>query len=137
MERLNLSTAKAVKIEVNDNGDYITLNMADREFPKRFMTLFTNIKKKCEEMAAKAEELDKITAEEQLDAEIAVYRDIMKEIDCLLGEGSCKKIFGDIVPDLFAITELFEQLLLLIQKYGNERKGQMQSKYNAARRGAQ
>ena len=40
MERLNLNR-KVIRIEVNDDGDYIELNFGDADLPNRFMQLYS------------------------------------------------------------------------------------------------
>jgi len=133
MEKINLVSASGIKIEVNDKGDYITINLADRTFPKRFANAFDNIKKRYAEInQAKLPETDALAL---LDVEIETGRFIAEEIDRLIGAGTCQKVFGDIVPDMYAITEFFEQLVPIIQKCGRERNAQIRSKYSAGRRG--
>ena len=34
------------KIEVNDNGEYISLNLGDSSFPERFFAMVDNIQKR-------------------------------------------------------------------------------------------
>lgn len=120
------------RIEVNDNGDYIELPMRDQSFPTRFFEFAGKIVTRYE--GIRKEEVDLMSAEEQLRKMKEVAVENMKDIDELLGEGTCKKVFGDIVPDDFMIIEFFEQLTPFIHKYGNERRNEIRKKY--APRGA-
>lgn len=136
MEKLNLRKNGEIKIEVNDDGEYIAINLADQSFVKRFYDMFMNIKKKYEEAQEKNEAIADNDVVGQLDFKIEVSKSVMLEIDNLFGEGTCKKVFGDIVPDMFAIKEFFEAITPIIQKFGNERNQRIAKKYSAGRRGA-
>lgn len=134
MERLNLNR-KVIRIEVNDDGDYIELNFGDADLPNRFMQLYSNLQTRLEKLkedAAALEGDDKI--KEQLEYYSTAHREIMADIDNLLGEGTCKKVFGDIVPDVDLVRELFEQLIPIINKYSA--KFSPAQKYSAQRQGA-
>ncbi|MBE5846241.1 MAG: hypothetical protein E7300_01015 [Lachnospiraceae bacterium] len=134
MERLNLNR-KVIRIEVNDDGDYIELNFGDADLPNRFMQLYSNLQTRLEKLkedAAALEGDDKI--KEQLEYYSTAHREIMADIDNLLGEGTCKKVFGDIVPDVDLVRELFEQLIPIINKYSA--KFSPVQKYSAQRQGA-
>lgn len=134
MERINLKSTSAIKIEVNDSGDYISINLADRQFPKKFATVFDNIK--AVYMATQHKKQDsELDINGNLDEEIESSKAIMAEIDYLFGECTCKKVFGDIVPDMYAFTEFFEQLVPIIRKCGRERNSQIMSKYRPDRKG--
>ena len=45
------------RIEVNDDGDYITLNLSDNDFIDRFFSLYKNIQKMAEESSAKEKDI--------------------------------------------------------------------------------
>lgn len=136
MEKLRINAAHPVKIEVNDDGEYITLNLADREFPKRFYDMFNHVNNKYNDLSARKEELEQMDADKQMEVELDTYRSIMYDIDHVFGEGTCKKVFGDIVPDMFAFTEFFEQIIPILKKYGTERGNIIRGKYSASRKGA-
>lgn len=131
----------AKKIEVNDNGDYIVLNFGDNSFPDRFFAMVDRIQERAN---ASSPEAEKIAAEHEagteayLRASAAVWRkvheDIMLEIDSFFGPGTCKKVFGDIVPGVELYDDFFHQLMPYFEEFGKER-AQRLSKYSAARTG--
>ncbi len=131
----------AKKIEVNDNGDYIVLNFADSSFVDRFFAMYDRIKQKADDAVPRAEEIDtkyQHGSEEYARAAAALYRalheDIMCEVDGFFGPGTCKKVFGDIVPGIELYDDFFQQLMPYFEEYGKERAQRM-SKYSAARTG--
>lgn len=133
MEKLVRKTSE-ITIEVNDDGEYIKVNLADQEFPRRFYGLFENVRKHYEEMKEDSMVKD-LKPDEVMDAEIAMSRSVMEDIDNMFGEGACRKIFGDIVPDVYAITEFFEALIPILKKYGEQRNKEIRGKYSADRKG--
>lgn len=133
MEKLVRKTSE-ITIEVNDDGEYIKVNLADQEFPRRFYGLFENVRKHYEEMKEDSKVKD-LKPDEVMDAEIAMSKSVMADIDNMFGEGACRKIFGDIVPDVYAITEFFEALIPILKKYGEQRNNEIRGKYSANRRG--
>lgn len=136
MEKLKRKINNEIKIEVNDNGEYITINLADVEFPQKFMALFEGTQKQFSELSMRKEQYEMETPQRQLEYEIEISKSIMKNIDYLLGEGACKKVFGDIVPDIYAITDFFEELIPIMQKYGKQRNTTIQGKYSHNRKGS-
>ena len=69
---------------------------------------------------------------------IALYStagdDMAAEVDKLFGEGTCKKVFGDIAPGFDLFLDFFEQLTPYLQEFSRERT-QCMSKYSADRIG--
>lgn len=133
----------AKRIEVNDNGDYITLNLSDNNFLDRFFSLYKNL----QEMADKATEEEKeikkkhagggdsvAFAEDAFSLYKGFSSGLMAEVDNLFGEGTCTKVFGDIKPTFDLYIEFFEQLTPYIQEFAKE-KAQRMNKYSAARTG--
>lgn len=131
----------AKKIEVNDNGDSITLNFGDHDFPNRFFAMLDKVQSLAEDAESRgkvlgetceAGSLEWMRAAAALDGEL--HRAIMAEVDGLFGPGTCKKVFGDIVPGVELFDDFFQQLLPYFEQYGKERAKRME-KYSAARRG--
>lgn len=119
-------------IEVNDNGDTITIHVEDSRFIENFYVLldkFTEVSKKIESSEEKDER-------EQVQMVIQETQDIMKEIDGLFGEECCRKVFGNIVPSPFVMMDFFDQLIPIFSKYSDDRQKQIASKYNKGRKGA-
>lgn len=131
----------AKKIEVNDNGDFIVLNFADHEFPNRFFSMLDRVEALAEEAAPKeaaireaheSGSLDFARSMTALDCE--VHRRIMTEVDALFGEGTCRKVFGEIVPGIELFDDFFQQLMPYFQKFAKERAERMK-KYSPSRTG--
>lgn len=120
------------RIEVNDQGEYIELPMGDQGFPTRFYDFVNKMIARYENIAQKATDL--LSAEEQSKKMYEVALENMSDIDELFGECTCKKVFGDIVPDDYMIIDFFDQLRPYINKYGKERRNEIKNKY--APRGA-
>lgn len=129
------------KIEVNDNGEYISLNLGDSSFPERFFAMVDNIQKRAGDLQAQAAEIaEKCGSESEaaVKAAASLYRefhqDIANEVDAMFGPKTCRKVFGDIVPSFEMFEDFFNQLVPYIQEYGRERAAKL-SKYSAARTG--
>lgn len=140
MDRIRVNTGEK-KIEVNDNGDFITINFSDHDFLARFFSMLDRVEALAKDAEPKEAEIranllddntSLIRALSALDNEI--HRAIMAEVDGLFGPDTCKKIFGDIVPGIELYDDFFNQLQPYIQQFGEERAKRM-SKYSASRTG--
>ena len=140
MDRIRVNTGEK-KIEVNDNGDFITINFSDHDFPARFFSMLDRVEALAKDAEPKEAEIranllddntSLIRALSALDNEI--HRAIMAEVDGLFGPDTCKKVFGDIVPGIELYDDFFNQLQPYIQQFGEERAKRM-SKYSASRTG--
>lgn len=129
------------RIEVNDNGDYITLNLNDHDFPNRFFAMLDKVQEITTEMEPKEQEIRKtheagsmelLRALSALDND--VHRAIAAEVDTLFDPDTCRKVFGDIVPGVELYDDFFQQLTPYIKEFGKERAKRL-SKYSAARTG--
>lgn len=120
------------KIEVNDDGEFILLPVSDDGFVLSFYRLMEDIKKKGGELS------EEIGGEETVDSVekiVAVEREIKQKVDALFGDGTCKKVFGDILPSMDLFVEFFGSLVPFLEEYKNERTAKME-KYNAGRTGS-
>lgn len=131
----------AKRIEVNDNGDYIVLNLNDSSFPDRFFTMLDRVQAKTDQVEQEGKALQERYPQDSVDgmrALSALYRELYEsvaaEVDGLFGPDTCKKVFGDIVPDIELFDEFFTQLKPYIEEFGKERAKRL-SKYSAARTG--
>ncbi len=131
----------AKRIEVNDNGDYIVLDFGDNSLPDRFFAMVDRVQERAKEAVPEAE---KIEAEHEKGSEVyvraaaaltrKVHENIMAEVDGFFGPGTCKKVFGDIVPGIELYDDFFNQLTPYFEQAAKERAQRM-SKYSAARTG--
>lgn len=130
-------------IEVNDNGDFITLSLSDNTFLEKFFSLYENLQKMADESTRKEADIrerykDGSEQNGLLQETFSMYSEagaaLTKEVDNLFGEGTCRKVFGDITPGFELFIEFFEQLMPYLQEFAKE-KAQRMSKYSAARTG--
>lgn len=131
----------AKRIEVNDDGDYITLDFSDNSLPDRFFAMVDRVQGRANEAVPEAEKIEaqhEKGSEGYMRATAALWRnvheDIMAEVDGFFGAGTCKKVFGDIVPGIELYDDFFTQLMPYFEQAGKERAQRM-SKYSAARMG--
>lgn len=127
------------KIEVNDNGDYITLNFNDRSFPSKFYSLMDQFESKKIEVESKLTEISSITDEtektkEMLHLDMEIHKWLSKEVDNIFGEDTCKKVFGNVIPNIFLYVDFFDQITPFFVEYVNFQK-QLSSKYSPRRDG--
>ena len=91
-------SASIKKIEVNDQGDCITLNFSDNSFPDRFFTMLDHIQKRAEDVQAQEIEIrEHCEAGDAARTAAAMYRefheDVMREVDALFGADTCRKVY--------------------------------------------
>ncbi len=131
------------QIEVNDQGDYITLRFSDQSFPNRVFAMTERVQAKAQQVKADEEALREAHKEDTdpfpyMRAEAAmneeIHRYIMTEVDGVFGEGTCRKVFGDIVPDIALFEDFFNQLTPFFEEYGRQRAEKLK-KYSAQRTG--
>ncbi len=131
------------RIEVNDDGDYITISLNDNDFLDRFFALYENIQRMAEESNQKGMAIqEKYKADDDkggfLKETFSLYKecgkDMMSEVDKLFGGGTCKKVFGDITPTFDLYLDFFEQLTPFLHEFAAEKTRRM-SKYSADRMG--
>ena len=132
MEKIRVS--RGVTIEVNDNGDTITMNADDQQFVEKFYGLIEKSNDISKEL--KREDVQKLSDHEQLKVVIVKIKELMKDIDVLFGTDSCKKIFGEIVPHPYLIADFFEQLKPIVKKHVDARQRKIAEKYNNKRKGS-
>lgn len=132
------------RIEVNDDGECICINVSDQSFIPRITSIYKNLAARSseyEEEEKRISEMDANTQEailKKLDMAAkhseCVHRDIMREIDDAFGDEVCRKVFGDVVPSVDMVCEFFEALAPYLQKYMKERNDKVR-KYDPTRTG--
>lgn len=104
------------KIQVNEQGDYIEIDLMDIELPfkvdktrkelVRQNGIYKNICKSLEKQYKDNEDLLRV---KEYQAEVDYCKKCRQVLDGLLGEGACQKIFGD--TNRYAMfDDYFEQL---------------------------
>lgn len=134
-------------IEVNDNGDYISIPISDAAFYERFGALIKNFEHEQVEIEQKAaalsdkhkdkpdDDVDAIVDRIQLYAELCRYT--CDELDKLFGEGCCRKVFVGIQnPSVELIGDFFDHITPLLNQYAKERNQKIDLMYSRNRKGA-
>ena len=132
MEKIN-AIKSGTEVQVNDQGDTIICNFGSQEFYADFTELLDNLEKIKRYVAG--EEFTKKPEMEQLRIMIGKTNDIMADIDRVFGEGTCHKVFGAITPNPILITDFFDQIIPIAQKYANGRSKELWEKYGRERNG--
>lgn len=134
-------------IEVNDNGDFISIPISDTTFYERFASLLKNFEKKQIEIEQQGKELsekhkDKPNNDVDMIVDtIGLYanlcKDVCAELDNLFGEGCCQKVFvGVKAPSVELVGDFFEKITPLLNQYAKERNQRINLIYNKNRKGA-
>lgn len=125
MESLRVNTG--IKIEVNDEGETILIDTENALFREKYQALIDNLDVISKDM--ESVNTDGMTEEDFHALYVEKMREIMAELDKVFGIGSCRKIFGDIVPSIVAVGELFEQLNPIVLKYAKAREEKINKNY--------
>lgn len=120
-----ISVSKAItKVILNENGDFIELNMDDQTLPVKLADLAKVFEDAARDFEAKREGFGDGTggaiAAAKLNLEMC--ESLQKEIDAVLGEGVCSKVFGPITPGISAYVEFFSQLQNIMNSAWDERR---------------
>lgn len=101
----------------------------------QFMDGFYGIIDKFTQAAERISGIETENTKEQLQLLIKECKNLTQEIDLVFGEECCKKVFGNIVPTPYAMTDFFDQLTPILGRYANERQSKIGQKYNKYRQG--
>lgn len=130
-----------VKVDVNDDGEYITLNFGDHDFANKFYGLQDKVQAMSAQMSteeAEAREKYKDNPSEQnkavADVSLKFHKQLKGDIDAVFGEDTCRKVFGDIVPWAYMYKDFFDQLAPYFEQFAKDSLKRV-SKYNPARTG--
>ena len=134
MEKQSLRVNSGIKIDVNDNGDYIVAYVGDQNFVRKFYDMVEKMNRVAESM--NSEKVGRMNTMEQLQVSMENAKEMMVEIDKVFGEKACEKIFGaGVIPSGYALSDLFEQLIPVFQGYADERQKKIAEKYGRNRKG--
>ena len=129
-----INITRGLTINVNDQGDTITLIVDDQRFIDRFYGLIETFDKSVKQINSKSAGYK--SERDRLKQLMEETRKIMNNIDELFGQGACVKIFGDIVPSPVLLADFFDQMIPITKAYTNERQQVIERKYNRSRKGA-
>ena len=148
MEKLKINSGLK-KIEVNDNGEYITVNLSDNTFFENFNNLMDWMDAKQVYIDEKEKVLQEKYADQnpgEINIKIitetaALYKEVCDEasakLDGMFGYGCMKKVYPDVEsPGFDLIIEFLDEVTPLLKKFAAERKQYINTKYNRNRKGA-
>lgn len=138
MEKIRIQR-NVKQIEVNDNGDFITLDFDDLNLPYRYYGMLKRFEKDrarfTNELAQKLKgKPSSICTEELVNAERELNIYFRNAVDEVFGEGTCRKVYGDILPSLEMHMQFFDLLRPYFEEEAKRRQERM-SKYSARRMG--
>lgn len=138
MEKIRIQR-NVKRIEVNDNGDILELDFDDLNLPYRFYAMFKQFETDRAKFTTEfAEKIKDKPDDEAADELIAAERDMniyMRDaIDKVFGEGTCRKVYGDILPSWEMHMQFFDALMPYFQAEAERRQNKM-NKYSARRMG--
>lgn len=136
MDRIRI-TRNIRRIEVNDSGEYITLDFDDLDLPYRFYGMLRGFGEKRAHFAQRLAESAKNGGENPLalaevEREMNIY--FRDAVDKVFGAGTCRKVYGDILPSVEMHLEFFDALRPYFEEEAARRREKM-SKYSAKRSG--
>ncbi len=127
MKKIQIKTE--IIVEVNDAGETITLPIGDANFVKGYMSLIDDLAKLTKESL-------QITAGTEYEKITEISKKLCGKIDTIIGEGTCRKVFGDVIPVPKMFSEFFDSLAVVFEDYANDRRKMIDSRYSKDRRGS-
>lgn len=139
MDKIRI-TRNIKRIEVNDNGEFITLDFDDLNLPYRYYGMLKRLEKDRVKFAQELQEKlrDKTgmdSAEELVNAERDLNIYFRDAVDEVFGEGTCRKVYGDILPSIDMHLQFFDAIRPYFEEEAQRRRQKM-SKYSAKRSGS-
>lgn len=141
------------RIGVNDDGEYIELSVNDVQLTERFAGLLQWFDKKSAEIDEEGSKLAKkygedatIEGENGINTDMvvdvaalrtAVYKECCERIDGVFGKDTCRKVFGNVLPDDVLLMEFFEQISPVLEKLAAERGEKIKLKYQRGKKAKQ
>lgn len=150
-EKMVRGEVDTLRLEVNDDGEYIMISADDATMLDRFASGIRHIVEMSDETAEKVEaiekqyagrtgfdtDMEKVAAISGINVEFS--REAVRTVDSIFGEDTVKKVFRstynvipDFLPSVNLITEFFEQVTPHMEKLFN-RKLEAQEKASKAR----
>lgn len=143
MDKIKINNENVYKIEINDNGDCIELDLLDIELPIKFINAGKTLERETKIYNNKVKALEnqykddvKTYLYKRLDVDRTYCKKMREMFDSWLGEGTSQKVFGNknrigmfdefynqLVPILNDIQLNFEQIKEnLLKRYNPEVK---------------
>lgn len=137
MKSLRVNTG-VKRIEVNDNGDYIVINLSDNSFFTRFNSFLNWLNTKQAELDASewatGKEPDALMV---FDGYRTLCKETCERLDDFFGDGCCSKVFFGIEePGIELIVDFLDQIIPILNDFAKERSENIRLKYSKNRKGA-
>lgn len=129
------------EIEVNDNGDIISFAVSDNDFLKKFFDFVEWFSKAGEEIekiknAADEKEDDFEKLKSTLEQQRNLSNQGLEKLEEMFGEGTCRKIFGDVSPSFICVSDIIAQLSDEVSNIVEKHNKYFMDKYSSKRKGA-
>ncbi len=136
------------KIEVNDNGDTIQYSLANSAFYDELISFAQwiqsdELRAQAEEVTKQQENMKKSDGKFDLNAaslasavELNMSKAACEKIDKMFGENACKKVFGDIIPQMDIIVAFLNAVIPIVKKNAEERSKKINTQFSKSRKGA-
>lgn len=134
------------KIKVNDNDEYIEINLNDSELLENYTNMVQEISNYSKsEVLNEETEVNSDDIEETINSikkSLSIHKKIAETVDKYIGEGTCVKAFGVKYPTADSVFEFLVKYQELLEKFTGEKLKSIESvktnylnKLNNRRRG--
>ncbi len=140
------SSSYIKKIKVNDNDEYIEINLNDSELLENYTNMVQEISNYFKsEVLNEETEVNSDDIEETINSikkSLSIHKKIAETVDKYIGEGTCLKVFGVKYPTADSVFEFLVKYQELLEKFTGEKLKSIESvktnylnKLNNRRRG--
>lgn len=140
------SSSYIKKIKVNDNDEYIEINLNDSELLENYTNMVQEISNYSKsEVLNEETEVNSDDIEETINSikkSLSIHKKIAETVDKYIGEGTCVKAFGVKYPTADSVFEFLVKYQELLEKFTGEKLKSIESvktnylnKLNNRRRG--
>ena len=140
------SSSYIKKIKVNDNDEYIEINLNDSELLENYTNMVQEISNYSKtEVSNENTEVNSDNIEETINSikkSLSIHKKIAETVDKYIGDGTCEKIFGVKYPTADSVFEFLINYQDLLEKFTGEKLKSIESvksnylnKLNNRRRG--
>lgn len=140
------SSSYIKKIKVNDNDEYIEINLNDSELLENYTNMVQEISNYSKtEVSNENTEVNSDNIEETINSikkSLSIHKKIAETVDKYIGEGTCLKVFGVKYPTADSVFEFLINYQDLLEKFTGEKLKSIESvktnylnKLNNRRRG--
>lgn len=140
------SSSYIKKIKVNDNDEYIEINLNDSELLENYTNMVQEISNYSKtEVSNENTEVNSDNIEETINSikkSLSIHKKIAETVDKYIGDGTCIKVFGVKYPTADSVFEFLINYQDLLEKFTGEKLKSIESvksnylnKLNNRRRG--